>query len=255
MDKLFCLKDIYYRLVYRRLLKDKCLLLQINNRKICHILLIPVLILLVTSNNLQANQEKRQFQKKISSSTKVFKLTPQTVESALWRLKDTDIIELSGGKQISMKRFRSFAAFAKKLKSARKTRKPFAKSLRLKPATTGIRVSSLADLQTTLTKDDNVTVQLPSGRVATVAQIKFLQPLLEKRLGKKISGFDGRQGDRQEIIKLKGSTDKKYWKEILTKPEDTVLESPQGRRFTVGELKKFIISGPISGKQVYFRHK
>jgi hypothetical protein len=228
---------------------------KIVNRYTFHPIPVLIFVFLVMPGVVLANQDTPQFQENVSSPAIALKLTPQTPESALKRLKNTDIVELPGGKRVRMGKIRKFSVIAKKLRTVRKIPKPLPRSLQFKPAATGIRVNSLAELKTVLEKPDDETIQLPSGRVATVAQVKFLQPLLEKRLGKKLSQFGGRLTSQGEVVKLKASTDKKYWRQILTKPDNTILESPQGKRFTVGDLKKFIASGPLSSLQSRSGHK
>lgn len=182
----------------------------------------------------------------VQAAQAALKLTPQTPDSALKKLKNSDMVELASGKRISMATIRKFAAISKKLAGAPKIRKPLPKSLQYQPKATGILIHSLSDLSANLQKDDSTTIQLPSGRVATVGQIKFLQPLLEKRLGRKLSQFKGQSRYQGSAIQLKPSTDKDYWKNILTKPDDTLLETPKGGRFTVGEMKKYLESALLS---------
>jgi len=132
---------------------------------------------------------------------------------------------------------RRLTATAQKMRSAAPgSRLPAA--LKMKPAATGIRVNNAADLAAALKRSDNETVQLPSGRLATVGQIKLVQPLVEKRLGRKLTAVPSRPNLAGPAIKISKSTTKDEWKGIFQKPDSTVLESPNGTRITVGELKQ-----------------
>lgn len=106
-----------------------------------------------------------------------------------------------------------------------------------------------------MTKPDNNTVQFPSGRVATVAMIKYIQPLIKKRLGKTISTLNNFSKYQGNTIKITPNRDKKYWQNILSKPDDTILEIPSGKRFTVGDLKKIISLVGVPSKTSYSRKK
>ncbi len=203
-------------------------------------------VLLIAWTEVQAAQKNIHLQPSSDAAGSALKLTRQTPNSALKKLKNSDMVELPSGKRISMGTLRKFSAISKKLARAPKIRKPLPRSLQYKPQATGIRINSLSDLTATLQKEDSTTIQLPSGRVATVGQIKFLQPLLEKRLGRKLSQFKSQLKYQGTPIRLTASTDKHYWEDILTKPDDTLLESPGGKRFTVGDLKKYMASSVLS---------
>ena len=102
----------------------------------------------------------------------------------------------------------------------------------------GTRVNNAADLAAALKHSDNESVQLPSGRLATVGQIKRLQPMVEKQLGRKLTSIPQRPNLEGPAIKISKNISKEEWKGIFQKPDNTVLESPSGKRITVGELKK-----------------
>ncbi|MBF8258914.1 MAG: hypothetical protein HW377_1288 [Actinobacteria bacterium] len=78
-------------------------------------------------------------------------------------------------------------------------------------------------------------MRLPSGRLATVGQIKLVQPLIEKKIGRSLSSIPKRASLSGPAVKVTAKSD---WKEIIARPDGTVLESPDGTRITVGELKQ-----------------
>ena len=126
-------------------------------------------------------------------------------------------------------------------------------ALKIKPAATGTRINNAADLAAALKRPGNETVQLPSGRLATVGQIKFLQPEVEKRLGRKLNALPQRPNLSGPAIKITKGTTKSEWVDILHKDPGTVLENPKGTRITVGELKAYLAKStkatPVTGPQ------
>jgi hypothetical protein len=117
-------------------------------------------------------------------------------------------------------------------------------ALKMKPAATGTKINNAADLAAALKLPDNTTVQLPSGRLATVGQIKLVRPLIEKRLGHSLAMVQQRPNLTGPAIKVNKNTSRAQWEDILKKPDATVLESPNGKRITVGEAKQYLAKNP-----------
>jgi len=123
-----------------------------------------------------------------------------------------------------------------------------------KPIASDIKVKlhNGRDLCGILNRPDSDTVQLPSGRLATVGQIKFVQPYVEKRLGKTFASLPQGPDLSGAAVKISAATTKDQWK-ALFQNDNTVLESPNGRRIAVGELKeglKILISRKTGQKTV-----
>ena len=174
----------------------------------------------------------------------IVKRTPNMRMTDLAGRSDTDLVELSDGRRVRVGDLRRLQAVQQKMRAAVPgSRLPAA--FKIKPAATGTRMNNAADLAAALKRPDNETVQLPSGRLATVGQIKLVQPLVEKRLGHKLDAASLRPNLSGPAIKVSRSASKDEWKGILQKPDNTVLESPNGTRITVGELKQSLSS---SGK-------
>jgi len=177
------------------------------------------------------------------AGSNIIKYTPNTTLKSLAGRPDSDLVEFSNGRRISVGRLRSLeAAQQKMLASVPGRRLPAA--LKVKATTTGTMVRNSADLNAALQRSDSETVQFPSGRLATVGQMKFVQPLVEKKLGKKLT-----QVPSAEIIKISNATTLSDWKIIFQKPDSTVLESPNGKRITVGDLKQAMAKTPSSARQ------
>ena len=164
----------------------------------------------------------------VAQQARIVKHTPSMRLTDLAGRPDTDLVEFADGRRMRVGTLRRLATAAQKLRAPGTYRTPAA--LRTRPAATGTRVDTPADLTAALKRADNETVRLPSGRLATVGQIKFLLPKVPGRLARpSLSG---------PAIKVSKGTTADAWKGILQKPDATVLESPNGTRMTVGELKQ-----------------
>jgi hypothetical protein len=164
----------------------------------------------------------------------IVRFTPGMTMSTLAGRRDTDLVELSSGRRVRVAELRRLDAWGKRARSA--TERPIPAALQARPASSGRLVENAGDLAEALKGADGETIQLPNGQRATVGQVKFLRPLIEQRLGRPIS-------DVPQRPKLSGPARKvtadANWKEILQQPDGTVLESPDGTRITVGELKHY----------------
>ena len=176
----------------------------------------------------------------------IIMLTPTISDAELAKLGDNDVVELQSGRQVKMKTIRTFSSLSRKLKAGRSTQPAMPTSIK-KPAATGIKMTSRADLSSMLeSSPDDTTIEFSSGRTYTIAQLRFLKPFLEAQTGRKLDQQGGPSRYQGPAIKLTNTKDKKYWESILSKPDDTVLETPQGKRFTIGELKTVIGQGQLS---------
>jgi hypothetical protein len=155
---------------------------------------------------------------------------------------DTDIVEFKNGRHISLGDLRRLDASVQKMRAPRVDKMPAV--LKVKPNANNVkmRMNSASDLASALKLSDNETVQLPSGRLATVGQIKLVQPLVEKRLGHSLASLLQRSNLSGPAIKITSATTKDQWIDIWNKPDATVLEAPDGQRFTVGEAKQYMAS-------------
>jgi hypothetical protein len=185
----------------------------------------------------QANQPDTAASTSILPGSNIIKITSATPAAALKGRSENDILELPSGRQLRMGDLRRFSKKATELKAAEARMKAMPQVFKIQPAAKGFALKTGSDLSEALKRPDSETIVLPSGRRATVAQIKFLQPYLEKRLGHKLAQAK-LQATEGGVFKVQSSTDRTYWKNILQKSDNTVLEAPDGTRITVGELKQ-----------------
>ncbi len=120
-----------------------------------------------------------------SADPHVVRFSPTMPASALAGRPDSDFLELSNGRRLRLGDLRRLTAT---LRAVRTTPvRPLPLALVAQPAATGTPVKNAADLAAALQLPDTQTVVLPSGRRATVALIKLLQPQVEKQLGRRLT--------------------------------------------------------------------
>ena len=167
----------------------------------------------------------------------VVKATPNLRMADLAGRSDSDVVEFPDKRRMRVGDLRRLDAAARKMRAAAPT-KSLPPGLKAAPATTGTRMNNAVDLAAALKRGGGDTLQLPSGRRVTADQLRFLQPEIEKRLGRKIDEPPRQPSRTGPAIKVSQNTTKDEWKDILQKPDETVLESPSGKRVTIGEIKQ-----------------
>jgi hypothetical protein len=172
-----------------------------------------------------------------SAPSPTIKFEPNMTVGSLAGRAETDIVEFSSGRRVTVGQIRRLDAAAVKLRAPKVDRAPAA--LKMRPAATGTPIRNAADLGAALKRPDTETVQLPSGRLATVGQIKLVQPTVERRLGdRKLESLTRRPSLSGPAVSVSRGTTEKEWIGILNKPDDTVLVTENGKRATVGEIKE-----------------
>lgn len=187
----------------------------------------------------------------VAAEADVVRMAPGQRLNSLASQPDTDQVQLSDGKRVRLGDLRRIDQAGQRLRSGAASAVVPA-PLRHKPAATGIRVDNPAALAEALKRPDSDTVVLPSGRRVTVGQIRFAQPRVEMRLGRPLGVLPARPGLSGPATRVDARSD---WKAILAKPDQTVLESPTGKRITVGELKQAIRTGALPKATVPARQR
>ena len=170
------------------------------------------------------------------ASSNIIKYNSTITTQSLAGRPDSDFVEFSNGRRLKVGDIRRLRTAQQKMMAAKPGRRLPA-ALKVKPASTGRPLHTQADIAAALKRPDSETVQLPSGRLVTVGQIKFVQPLVEKRLGRSLTQI-GQSNLEGPAIKITKTTTKSEWINILRMPDSTVLESPNGKRITLGKLKQ-----------------
>lgn len=176
-----------------------------------------------------------------SATPNIIPVTPQLTMSALAGRPDSDLVQLTNGRRINVGSLRRLRDAQMKMQAALPGSR-LSPALLQKPAATGFPVGSSAELAAALKRPGTDTVRFPSGRTATVDQIKFLQPFVEQRLGRSLSSQSLQQSSAGAPIKITNATSKDDWLQILKLPGDTLLEAPDGKRMTVAAMKQSLAS-------------
>jgi hypothetical protein len=175
----------------------------------------------------------------------IIKFTPHMTVASLTARANADLVELPNGRYVKVGTIRNFEAAAKIMRTPRVNKMPA--ELKHLPDGNNFRtVKTANDLSAALKLPDSATVKLPSGRFATVGQIKFVQQMVDKKSGNKLTEISRRQdlsGPAIAIPKdmakiMTKAEQEKFWENILQKPDSTILEAPNGRRITVSQLKQ-----------------
>jgi len=175
----------------------------------------------------------------------IIKFNRNMPPNALQGRPDTDLVELSSGKRMKVGDIRRLTSIAHKNRTtAPKSLEP--QALKLKPAATGgIAIRGKNDLQAAMQRPDSETVVLPSGKRTTVGMLRLLQPQIEERRQQLRVANKPRPDLSGPAVRISAGTD---WYALLKQPDSTVLETAQGKRITVGELKQNLVN---SGKQPF----
>jgi hypothetical protein len=187
---------------------------------------------------LQAGAQGAAMKAPAASIANVVKFDPGLQSGAILARPDTDFVEMPDGRRIKVGDIRRLSGHAQRMQAAAGQHSA---ALRVKPAATGTPVNNAADLAAALKRSSGETVTLPSGRRATVAQIKLVQPYVEKRTGRSLMAATSQRPSLSgPAVKVTAQSDVKS---ILQRPDSAVLEAPDGTRITVGELKQAFAKG------------
>jgi hypothetical protein len=188
-------------------------------------LMLPVMALLwLTAASVQA-----------AAAPKVLKYQPGMTIKSLAAYSNNDLVELQNGRRIPLGSLRQLDVKAQQMRAAVPGSKRSA-LLRFKPEPQLVKakINNYNDFRSALKRADNETIQLPSGRLVTVGQMKFMQPHIDKKLAA-LPSSQKRPVLTGPAVKVTSMTD---WKVIARMPDNTVLENQAGKRATVGELKQ-----------------
>jgi len=182
----------------------------------------------------------------LSSNTNIIKYVPHMTTQSLAGRPDSDVIEFSNGKTMTVGRLRQWEAFAAKLRAPRVDKTPAAFKVRPNPGNIKMNLNNLSDLASAIKLSNDATVKLPSGKVTTVGIIKLFQPYIEKKLGRKLSEVQIRPNLSGPAIQVSKATPVSEWKNISKMSDNTVLEFSNGFRFTIGELRQKLAQYKLS---------
>ena len=198
-------------------------------------LTVSSLIIFVLSLSPGVSVAAQNDQNEVGSSENMLQIHPGMSPTVLKGRPESELILLPSGRKMSIGKLNKLSDIAKQLRQVKNL--PLKQAIKYKAAASGIQIKNSADLSAALQRPDNETVQLPSGKLLTVELLRYLQPGVNKHLGQNMAKPSDRTMSGSKAMRIQKTTDKEYWKEILLKPDATVLQLPDGKHITVGELK------------------
>jgi len=154
---------------------------------------------------------------------------------------DTTRVEIAPGRHITVGDLRRLEQVQQRMRAtAPDSKLPGAFKIRPNISQVKLTMASQVDLSAALKLQDNATVRLPSGRIVTVAMLKYLAPIIQKQAGIDIAKVGLRPKLSGAAVKVPDANNRKRWQEIFQMPPETVLEAPDGHRVTLGEFAQYI---------------
>lgn len=220
------------------------------NKRLRCALIVALPVLLSAATSFAQASKPTVKPSPVAAGKVIIKHTPGMTVQSLAGHSDQDQVELASGRRVSVGYLRTLETLSQAMRTPRTRNPNFARLLQrgpqafqVKPATGGTRIAGAADLATALkTLQDKDSVQLPNGRLATMEQIRLVQPLVERKLGRKIDVAPMRPRLTGPAITITAQTTKEEWKRILKSPDNTILQSAAGQRITVYDLKQYLTS-------------
>lgn len=149
----------------------------------------------------------------------VVRVGPQTSARQIAGLAPTQVLEFPNGTRLTVERVRGLAPLAARLRAVTGRgvlrQRLDGPTLPVTPGTERRRLEAAPDA---------TVLQLPDGRRMTAGQFKAVLPHLPA----------GRSASANVVKVAKGTP----FSELLKRPDTDVLESPGGKRVTVGELRR-----------------
>lgn len=171
-----------------------------------------------------------------STTNDQFEVTKTTKMAEIRALPDNKLVRMKSGQVIPAKNLKIFADMLKNAKT--KSGVPRASEKFSSPqGAAQIQLTKGTNLHVLKGRNASEVMQLPSGRKLTVGDFKKLDQIAVVMTGKSITS---RQADLPKgsgtPIKIKS---KKDFATFTDKPDSTILESPSGKKITLGELRAY----------------
>ncbi len=194
-----------------------------------------VVFILVTATGLAANADVPRV---APQKLPVIKVEPGYKAADLWKLRPGQLIETPSGKRVSAGRLRAIlGAFdsARKKNAAH----PEGRFAIMKPPAgpcTPIR-SGESPSETLARTPSQVVCLAPGGKGVTVAQLRAMAPVARNTRYQVALRLAPRA---THPVEVEVRSRAELMKQLRTAPDATVVVSPQGRRTTIGELRRYV---------------
>lgn len=169
----------------------------------------------------------------------VIRLEGNATSAQLAPMPATQLVEFPNGLRLSAADVRSLAPIADRLRRSSASRSGVLRQpltgpvVAIKPGTT---------MNEVINAPDNALLQMPDGRKVSVAQFKSVQGQL--RTSAVTTGTRAQRNG--PAVRVERGT---RLAELLKRPDTDILESPGGKRITVGELRRFTQHDAARGKR------
>ena len=203
---------------------------------------LTVLVFAMTTKAMPSEGATVLMHKGISAAeltkAQIIKLPPgQTFGSLSSTLSDDQIIEMPSGTRMRVGSVRALqASFAKaRLHATTKAQQGF--KILPPPKTSGVPIKADESAAEILARPPSDIVTFPSGRSASVAQLRVMVPYIKQHYGIDLlhPPSSGRPNLTGPAVMITSVDDLK--KIPKNAPASTLLETPKGTRITLGELR------------------
>lgn len=182
---------------------------------------------------------------------KVIQLTNKTKMADIRALPDDAMISTANGKLIPAKNFKNMADAISKIRQAGFNPTPRADlQFSRTQAAPSLQLKKGVDLKEVAKRPDSDVLQLPDGKKLTVGDLKKLSVLNQKLNGKSLLDMQTRPqrpGREGVAIKIRSKDD---IQKLTGKADSTLLESPSGKKITLGELRDYAkVNGKALGEK------
>lgn len=168
------------------------------------------------------------------SNARVVRVQPNLRLQDLQALRNDQTIETPSGRRLNVGRFRAIQQAVVEAKE--RTARPRPQSFRILAPTPRLAAVPLRPRETAadiLARPPEQVVRLEDGKTATVAQLRAIAPYVQQRYG--LSLASKRAAPQGPALRIRSVTDLKSLPRNSS--DNTILETPSGKRITVGELR------------------
>lgn len=165
-----------------------------------------------------------------------FEVTKKTKLSEIRALPDNKPVRMTNGRVIPAKNLKAFADMLKNAKTKGAVSRATEKFSTAQGAAQ-IQLAKGSNLHFLKTRNNSEVIQLPSGRKLTVGDFKKLDQVAVAMTGQSITSRQAAPPKGSGTpIKIKSQKD---FEALADKPDSTLLESPLGKKITLGELRAY----------------
>jgi hypothetical protein len=198
--------------------------------------MLPVFVLTLCAGPCLA--ATAQLQPNEINNVKVIKLQPgQSIGSLASSLRDDQFIEMPSGNKLSVAKLRAVQSAFVHAHQHAGAPKPEGFAILPAPKKAGVPIKPGETTAQILKRPDSDVVMFPSGRSASVAQIRKMAPWIQQHYGVNLTSASAGERPNLNGAAMKITSVADLAKIPKDTPASTVLESPKGTRITLGELR------------------